>query len=75
MEKDLQAIVAQAEASLQSIASRADWEQAKASVLGPNGALTQAAKGIADLPKEEKPAFSVKIGISAGHRPSVEPCA
>ena len=29
-------------ASLQSIASRADWEQAKASVLGPNGALTQA---------------------------------
>ena len=66
MEKDLQAIVAQAEASLQSIASRADWEQAKASVLGPNGGLTQAAKGIADLPKEEKPAFGQALNQAKG---------
>ena len=66
MEKDLQAIVAQAEASLQSIASRADWEQAKASVLGPNGALTQAAKGIAALPKEEKPGFGQALNQAKG---------
>ena len=57
MENDLQAIVTQAEASLRSVHSRSDWEQAKASVLGPNGSLTQAAKGIGKLPKEEKPAF------------------
>ena len=57
MENDLQAIVTQAEASLQSVRSRADWEQAKASVLGPNGSLTQAAKGIGKLSKEEKPVF------------------
>ncbi len=57
MENDLQAIVAQTETSLKSVSSRADWEQAKASVLGPNGSLTLAAKGIGKLPNEEKPAF------------------
>ena len=57
MENDLQAIVAQAEACLRSVVSRADWEQKKASVLGPNGTLTQAAKGMGKLSNEEKPAF------------------
>ena len=57
MEKDLQAIVTQAEAILTAVRSRADWEQAKATILGPNGSLTQAAKGIGKLSKEERPAF------------------
>ena len=57
MENDLQAIVAQAETILKTVSSRADWEQAKATILGPNGSLTQAAKGIGQLTKEERPAF------------------
>ena len=57
MENDLQAIVSEAENNLRSVSNRAEWEQVKASILGPNGSLTQAAKGIGKLPKEEKPAF------------------
>jgi phenylalanyl-tRNA synthetase alpha chain len=57
VENDLQAIVAQAETILKTVSSRADWEQAKATILGPNGSLTQAAKGIGQLTKEERPAF------------------
>jgi len=57
VENDLQAIVTQAEAILTAVRSRADWEQAKATILGPNGSLTQAAKGIGKLSKEERPAF------------------
>ena len=57
MEKDLQAIVAQAEARQAAISNRSDWDQVKASILGPNGSLTQASKKIGTLPKEEKPAF------------------
>ena len=57
MENDLQAIVAQAETILKTVSSRADWEQAKATILGPNGSLTRAAKGIGQLTKEERPAF------------------
>ena len=57
MENDLQAIVAQAEASQANISSRSDWDQAKAAILGPKGSLTQASKLIGQLPREEKPAF------------------
>jgi len=57
VEKDLQAIVAQAEARQAAISNRSDWDQVKASILGPNGSLTQASKKIGTLPKEEKPAF------------------
>ncbi len=54
MENDLQAIVVQAETIIARVASQSDWEQAKASILGPNGSLTQAAKGIGKLSKEER---------------------
>ena len=57
MENDLQAIVVQAETIIAQVASQSDWEQAKASILGPNGSLTQAAKGIGKLSKEERPSF------------------
>jgi phenylalanyl-tRNA synthetase alpha chain len=57
VENDLQAIVAQAEASQADISNRSDWDQAKASILGPKGTLTQASKLIGTLPREEKPAF------------------
>ena len=57
VENDLQAIVAQAEASQAEISTRSDWDQAKAAILGPKGTLTQASKLIGQLPREEKPAF------------------
>ena len=57
MENDLQAIVAQTETILESVSSRSDWEQAKASISGPNGALTQIAKNIGSLAKEDRPTF------------------
>ena len=57
MENDLQAIVTQTAAILTSVSSRADWEQAKATILGPNGNLTQVAKSIGKLAKEDRPAF------------------
>ena len=57
VENDLQAIVAQTETILESVSSRSDWEQAKASISGPNGALTQIAKNIGSLAKEDRPTF------------------
>ena len=57
MENDLQAIVAQTETILESVNSRSEWEQAKASISGPNGVLTQAAKNMGFLAKEDRPAF------------------
>ena len=50
--KDLQKIVADAEASLATVSSKPSWEQAKATFLGPNGCLTQFAKGIASVAKD-----------------------
>ena len=57
MENDLQAIVAQTVTILESVNSRSEWEQAKASISGPNGVLTQAAKNMGSLAKEDRPAF------------------
>ena len=61
MENDLQAIVAQTETILESVSSRSDWEQAKASISGPNGALTQIAKNIGSLAKEDRPVGQVNL--------------
>ena len=57
MEKNLQAIVEEAAKNLDSVANRADWDNVKATILGPNGSLTQIAKGIGGIPKEDRPAF------------------
>lgn len=57
MEKNLQAIVEEAAKNLVSVANRADWDNVKATILGPNGSLTQIAKGIGGIPKEDRPAF------------------
>ena len=65
MEKDLQAIVDEATQKLDSITNRPDWDKVKATILGPNGSLTQLGKGIGKLAKEDRPIFgpfSVKLG-------------
>ena len=55
--QDLQKIIADAEASIAIVSSIPQLEQAKATFLGPKGSLTQFAKGIASVPKEDRPAF------------------
>ncbi len=61
MEKDLQAIVDETIQKLDSISIRSDWDQAKATILGPNGSLTQLGKGIGKLAKEDRPVFGQKL--------------
>lgn len=43
------------------IATRGDLDAFKARYVGPNGELTLLMKGIASLPKEEKPAFGKRV--------------
>ena len=61
MEKDLQAIVVEAKCKLDSVSNRPDWERVKATILGPNGSLTQIAKSIGKVAKEERPAFGQSL--------------
>ena len=61
MEKDLQAIIDEAESLLISVSNRAEWDNAKALILGPNGKLTHLGKGIGQLAKEERPVFGQKL--------------
>lgn len=58
MEDDLRSIVTQAEAGASSLNSLPEYESFKAKFLGPNGLLTQSAKGIGKLSAEDRP----KIG-------------
>ncbi|MCH8475376.1 MAG: phenylalanine--tRNA ligase subunit alpha [Opitutales bacterium] len=55
MEEEYQQILKNAEAAIKSVETRADFESFKASVVGPNGELTKAMKGMAKVPKEDKP--------------------
>lgn len=57
MEQDLQAIVVETVRKLEAVTNRSDWDNLKATILGPNGNLTQIAKGIGSLAKEDRPAF------------------
>ena len=57
MEEDLQAIVDEAKLKLNSVTNRADWDNVKSTILGPNGSLTRIAKGIGGVAKEDRPAF------------------
>ena len=66
MEKDLQAIVEGAASRLKTISTRPDWESLKATVLGPKGSLTQIAKGIGQLPQEERPVLGQLINKTKG---------
>lgn len=64
MENNLQAIVAEAQAILEKVSSRAEWERAKASISGPNGTLTHTAKQIGSLAKKDRPAFGQSLNLA-----------
>ncbi len=61
MEEQLQAIIAETESALASVEARSRLDQVKASILGGNGKLTVLMKGIASVPKEERPAFGQAV--------------
>ena len=64
--QDLQKIIADAEASITDVSNKPQWEQVKATFLGPNGSLTQFAKGIATVPKEDRPSFGKSLNQAKG---------
>jgi phenylalanyl-tRNA synthetase alpha chain len=64
--QDLQKIVADAGTSLADVSNKPQWEQTKATFLGPNGSLTQFAKSIGTVPKEERPAFGKALNQAKG---------
>ena len=61
MEDELKNIVETAREKVAAVASRSDFEVAKAEVTGPNGALTQVMKNMGSVPKEDRPAFGKLI--------------
>lgn len=63
---DLQKIVADAESSLPDVSNKPQWEQTKATFLGPNGSLTQFAKRIGAVAKEDRPAFGKALNQAKG---------
>ena len=64
--QDLQKIVADAGTFLADVSNKPQWEQTKATFLGPNGSLTQFAKSIGTVPKEERPAFGKALNQAKG---------
>jgi len=61
MDEDISRILKEAEKAVSGIDSRAALDEAKARFFGGSGAFTVFRKKIADLPKEEKPAFGKKV--------------
>ena len=64
--QDLQKIVADAGTSLADVSNKPQWEQTKSTFLWPNGSLTQFAKSIGTVPKEERPAFGKALNQAKG---------
>jgi len=61
MEDDIAGIIREAEAAVAAVGSRAELDEAKARFFGGAGSFTAFRKKIADLPREEKPAFGKKV--------------
>ena len=66
MTETLNALLAKAVAELPTLATRPEFEAAKARYVGPNGELTALMKRMGSLPKEEKPAFGKLINEAKG---------
>ncbi len=56
-QSQLDAILNSAREGFSKVASRAEWESFKATILGPKGTLTGASKAMAELPAVDRPAF------------------
>ncbi len=58
---NLDSLLAEAKEGVEGLRTRAELENLKARFVGPKGSLTQALKGINQLPKEERPAFGKRV--------------
>jgi len=61
MEETLKQIIEQARSSIEAVATQADFEAAKARIVGPNGSFTEVRKQIGTLPKEQRPVFGKMV--------------
>ncbi len=61
MEDALNRIVDELEAGLAEVRSPAQLESLKASLMGPKGSFTSARKRMAEIPKEDKPAYGKRL--------------
>ncbi len=61
MDEDISGIIREAREAVASVDSRAALDEVKARFFGAGGSFTAFRKKIADLPKEEKPAFGKKV--------------
>ena len=66
MQETLQAILEEVRKKAPLLSARAEFEAYKATISGPNGALTQAMKEMGRVPKEEKPALGRLINEVKG---------
>lgn len=57
MQEELNAIITEVREKTPTIKTRVEFEEYKATISGPGGALTRLMKGMGALPKEEKPAM------------------
>jgi len=61
MKEQLEAIIADVNARAPELMTRGEFEQYKATISGPKGRLTDAMKGMKDVPKADKPAVGKLI--------------
>ncbi len=61
MDDDISRIIGEAEVAVAAVRSRAELDEVKARFFGGSGTFTDFRKKIAELPKEEKPAFGKKV--------------
>ena len=66
MQEKLQEILTEVREKAPALVTRADFEAFKATISGPNGALTQTMKEMGRVPKEEKPALGRLINEVKG---------
>ena len=66
MQQQLATLLVEANAAAPAIATRPEFEAFKARIVGPNGTLTATMKGMASVPKEEKPAAGKLLNQTKG---------
>ncbi|MDR2982131.1 MAG: phenylalanine--tRNA ligase subunit alpha, partial [Puniceicoccales bacterium] len=66
MQQQLATILSEAAAAAPAISTRPEFEAFKARIVGPNGSFTAAMKGMASVPKEEKPAAGKLLNQTKG---------
>ena len=61
MEDTLKALISEAEEGIPAVHTRPQFEAFKARFVGPHGSLTQAMRGMAQVPKEDKPRIGQQL--------------